>query len=58
MTEVPGRPDPDWTALGVSNVFRRIFGTDTGMAVSAVAMVVYATVPVLFGLRAFRRKDL
>jgi len=38
-------------------VFQRIFGTDTGMAVSAAAMVVYATVPVAFGLRAFRRKD-
>jgi len=38
-------------------VFRRLFGTDTGVAVSAAAMLVYATVPVLFGLRAFRRKD-
>jgi len=38
-------------------VFRKVFGTNLGLALSALAMVVYATVPVLFGLRAFRRKD-
>ena len=38
-------------------VFRKVFGTDLSLALSALAMVVYATVPVLFGLRTFRRKD-
>jgi Cu-processing system permease protein len=38
-------------------VFRKVFGTDRGTVLSAAAMVVYAAVPVLFGLRTFRRKD-
>ncbi len=38
-------------------VFRNIFGTETGTLLSAGAMVVYAAVPVMLGLRTFRRKD-
>jgi Cu-processing system permease protein len=38
-------------------VFQKAFGTSRGLALSAVAMIVYATMPVLFGLRTFRRKD-
>ncbi len=38
-------------------VFRNVFGTANGTLLSAVAMVVYATVPVLLGLRTFRRRD-
>jgi Cu-processing system permease protein len=38
-------------------VFRKVFGTDRGTMLSAAAMVIYAAVPVVFGLRTFRRKD-
>jgi Cu-processing system permease protein len=38
-------------------VFRKVFGTESGMWLSAVAMVVYAAVPVWLGLRTFRKKD-
>ena len=38
-------------------VFQKAFGTDRGVMLTMLAMVVYATVPVLFGLRTFRRKD-
>jgi Cu-processing system permease protein len=38
-------------------VFRKVFGTDRGMVLAGAAMVVYAAVPVIFGLRTFRRKD-
>lgn len=38
-------------------VFRKVFGTDQGIMLAAAAMVVYAAVPVVFGLRTFRRKD-
>jgi len=38
-------------------VFRNIFGTDRGVLLAAGAMVVYAAVPIWFGLRTFRRKD-
>ena len=38
-------------------VFRKAFGSDRGTVLSGLAMVVYATVPVVFGLRTFRRKD-
>ena len=38
-------------------VFRNVFGTDRGAVLAAGAMVVYAAVPVLAGLRMFRAKD-
>lgn len=38
-------------------VFQKAFGTDRGLAMTVVAMFAYATVPLLFGLRTFRRKD-
>ena len=38
-------------------VFRNVFGTANGTLLSAAAMVVYATVPVVLGLRTFRRRD-
>jgi len=38
-------------------VFRNVFGTDRGAVLAAGAMVIYAAVPVLFGLRMFRAKD-
>lgn len=38
-------------------VFQKAFGTTRGLTLTVIAMVVYATVPVLFGLRTFRRKD-
>lgn len=38
-------------------VFQKAFGTDRGLAFTMAAMVIYAMVPVLFGLRTFRRKD-
>ena len=38
-------------------VFQKTFGTDRGLAMTVVAMLAYATVPLLFGLRTFRRKD-
>ena len=38
-------------------VFQKAFGTAHGHTLAALAMVIYATVPVLFGLRTFRRKD-
>jgi Cu-processing system permease protein len=38
-------------------VFRHVFGTDRGTLLSAGAMVAYAAVPVVFGLRMFRKKD-
>lgn len=38
-------------------VFRKLYGTDLGVAVSAAALLLYALVPVALGLRAFRRKD-
>lgn len=38
-------------------VFQKAFGTERGLMVSTAAMIVYALVPALFGLRTFRRKD-
>lgn len=38
-------------------VFRNVFGAEQGMLLAAAAMVVYAAVPVGFGLRMFRAKD-
>ena len=38
-------------------LFRKTFGSDFGLAISAAAMVVYAAVPLWYGLRTFRRKD-
>ena len=38
-------------------VFQKAFGTDRGLALTMAAMIVYAAVPVLLGLRTFRRKD-
>jgi Cu-processing system permease protein len=38
-------------------VFQKAFGTQRGLSLTLAAMIVYATVPVLFGLRTFRRKD-
>jgi Cu-processing system permease protein len=38
-------------------VFRKVFGADTGVALSTAAMAVYTGVPVWLGLRTFRRRD-
>jgi Cu-processing system permease protein len=38
-------------------VFRNVFGTNGGLALSAGAMAVYASMPLLWGLRTFKRKD-
>jgi Cu-processing system permease protein len=38
-------------------VFHKAFGTAHGLTLTVTAMVIYATVPVLFGLRTFRKKD-
>jgi Cu-processing system permease protein len=38
-------------------VFQKTFGTDRGIMLTMMAMAVYATAPLLFGLRTFRRKD-
>jgi hypothetical protein len=38
-------------------VFQRAFGTERGLMLAMASMLVYAAVPVLFGLRTFRRKD-
>jgi len=38
-------------------IFRNVFGSDTGTLVSTAAMLVYAAVPIAFGLRTFRHKD-
>jgi len=38
-------------------VFRKTFGSNLGLGLSAAAMVIYAAVPLWFGLRTFRRKD-
>lgn len=38
-------------------VFRDLYGSGWGAAVSVAALLLYATVPVWLGLRAFRRKD-
>lgn len=38
-------------------VFRKVFGADTGIALSATAVFIYTGVPVWLGLRTFRRKD-
>jgi len=38
-------------------VFQKAFGNERGLALTVAAMLVYAAVPVLFGLRTFRRKD-
>jgi Cu-processing system permease protein len=38
-------------------VFRKTFGSNLGLALSAAAMVIYGAVPLWFGLRTFRRKD-
>lgn len=38
-------------------VFQKAFGTAHGLTLTISAMVIYATVPVLFGLRTFRKKD-
>ena len=38
-------------------VFRHAFGTETGLLLSAGAMVVYAAIPVVLGLRTFRHRD-
>lgn len=38
-------------------VFQKAFGTDRGILLTMAAMVIYALVPVLLGLRTFRRKD-
>jgi Cu-processing system permease protein len=38
-------------------VFQKAFGSDRGVLLTAAAMIIYALVPVLFGLRTFRRKD-
>ncbi|HEU4364053.1 MAG TPA: ABC transporter permease subunit [Candidatus Krumholzibacteria bacterium] len=38
-------------------VFRSVFGSQNGIILSAAAMVIYAAVPVVLGLRTFRRKD-
>jgi Cu-processing system permease protein len=38
-------------------VFQKAFGTDRGFILTAAAMFVYALVPVLMGLKTFRRKD-
>ena len=38
-------------------VFERFFGGVTGLAVALAALVLWATVPVVLGMRAFQRKD-
>jgi len=38
-------------------VFQKAFGADRGLMLTVGAMILYATVPVWFGLRMFRRKD-
>jgi Cu-processing system permease protein len=38
-------------------VFRNVFGAQNGTLLAAAAMLVYTAVPVLLGLRTFRRKD-
>ena len=38
-------------------VFERFFGGATGLAVAIAALVLWATVPTLLGMRAFQRKD-
>jgi Cu-processing system permease protein len=38
-------------------VFRNVFGAERGALLAAAAMVIYAAVPVGFGLRMFRAKD-
>lgn len=38
-------------------VFERFFGGVTGLAVALVALVLWATVPAVLGMRAFQRKD-
>ncbi|HXV13452.1 MAG TPA: ABC transporter permease subunit [Candidatus Krumholzibacteria bacterium] len=38
-------------------VFRSVFGAGQGTLLAAAAMVIYAAVPVVFGLRMFRAKD-
>jgi hypothetical protein len=38
-------------------VFRKVFAGDAGFALAAAAMLLYATLPLLWGLRTFRRKD-
>lgn len=38
-------------------VFQKAFGNERAVALTMAAMVIYAAVPVLFGLRTFRRKD-
>lgn len=38
-------------------VFRNVFGAEQGALLAAAAMIVYAAVPVGFGLRMFRAKD-
>lgn len=37
--------------------FERFFGRPTGLAVAAIALVLWAAVPALAGMRAFQRKD-
>jgi Cu-processing system permease protein len=39
-------------------VFQKVFDGGNGVALACVAMVVYALVPVLYGLHVFRRRDL
>jgi Cu-processing system permease protein len=39
-------------------VFRKLFGTELGVGIPAAALLLYAVVPIVLGLRAFRRKDL
>jgi Cu-processing system permease protein len=38
-------------------VFRNVFGAELGVLLAAAAMVFYATVPIVSGLRMFRAKD-
>ncbi|HEX5131646.1 MAG TPA: ABC transporter permease subunit [Candidatus Krumholzibacteria bacterium] len=38
-------------------VFRNVFGSQMGTLLTAGAMIVYAAVPIAFGLRTFRHKD-
>ncbi len=38
-------------------VFRKLYGSSAGTGISAAALVLYATIPIFLGLRAFRRKD-
>lgn len=38
-------------------LFRKTFGSDAGLALSAVAMALYALIPILIGLRTFKRRD-